>query len=110
MTSAILIVPAAHVAAADAIAAAMGWGEGRVYSIALSDQPDTGAVTHYAHRPDVSESFIATFTAAKAGTYPPGLPEALHPAIAAIEADFSDDLWGAEHLAAVLAAHGLERV
>lgn len=108
MTSAILWTPAANRAAADMIGTALGWGDAS-YTIDLS--ADGGAsVTHAACRADVSPAFIAMFAAAAGGTYPPGLPEALHPAIAAIEADFSDTLWGAEHLAAVLAAHGLERV
>ena len=113
--SAILIIPAAMKVQADAVGAAMGWGEVS-YTIALTNDPETGEVTHYAARSDVSEQLIRWVR----GLGP--LPDpAAQPVIDALIADFSPDptyegddppsvLWGRAHLDAVLAAQGLFEV
>lgn len=56
MQSAVMIVPDAHKAAADAFGESMGWGPGN-YSVPLSP---TGALpaTHWGCRANVSEGFL----------------------------------------------------
>ena len=109
--SAILIIPAALRAAANAVGESMGWGPDN-YTVPLSN--DGGeTVTHWAARTDVSEQFVRWIK----GVDP--LPDpAAQPVIDALIADFSPDpddaekpvLWGADHAAAVLAANDLVRV
>ena len=113
--SAVLIIPAALKPQADAVGQAMGWGEVS-YTIALTNDPETGEVTHYAARADVSEQFIRWVK----GVDP--LPDpSLQPVIDALITDFSPDptyegdepppvLWGREHLDAALAHMGLQLV
>ena len=110
--SAVLIIPAALKSQADAVGAAMGWGEVS-YTIALTDGTKTGEVTHYAARADVPEQFVRWIK----GVDP--LPDpAAQPVIDALIADFSPDpwaaekppLWGREHLDKVLEAMGLQGV
>ena len=107
--SAVLIIPADLKAQADAVGAAMGWGDVS-YTIPLSDDPESLEVTHWAARSDVSEQFVRWVR----GLDP--LPDpAFQPVIDALVADFSPDpedaekpvLWGRAHLAAVLAAQGM---
>ena len=107
--SAVLIIPADLKNQADAVGAAMGWGEVS-YTIPLSDDPESQEVTHWAARADVSEQFIRWVR----GQEP--LPDpAFQPVIDALIADFSPDpddpekpvLWGRGHLDAVLADQGL---
>ena len=130
-SSAILIILAALKSAADALGATMGWGEVS-YTIALTDDPETGEVTHYAARADVTLTFIYVIKLAQGAdvTVPDDLVEGVaalqaalaaapseivDPVIAALIADFSPDpedaekpvLWGRAHLDAVLAAMGL---
>ena len=110
--SAVLIIPAAMKPSADALGAAMGWGEVS-YTIPLGNGEN---VTHYAARSDVSEQFIRWVK----GLDP--LPDpAAQPIIDTLIADFSPDptvelaegatpppvLWGKEHLEAVIAEHEL---
>ena len=102
--SAVLIIPAALKAQADAVGAAMGWGEVS-YTIPLTDNPETLEVTHWAARADVSEQFVRWVT----GQDPMPDP-AFQPVIDALIADFSPDphdpdapdLWGRAHLDTVL--------
>ena len=103
--SAVLIIPAHLKTQADAVGAAMLWGDVS-YTIPLSDDPESMEVTHWAARADVSEQFIRWVR----GLDP--LPDpAFQPVIDALVADFSPDpadaekptLWGREHLDAVLA-------
>ena len=105
--SAVLIIPAALKAEADAVGALMGWGP-ESYTIPLGDGE---SVTHYAARADVGESFIGWCR----GTIP--LPDpAAQPVIDALIANFSPDpedseqqvQWGRAHLSAVILAHGLQ--
>jgi hypothetical protein len=114
MHSAVLILPLELKAAGDMIGAAMGWG-GVSYSIPVTPEGGTSP-THVGLRADVQPTFLDLIVAAKAGHYPPGLPESvIAPVIAALIADFRPDpaqsekpmLWGAEHLDAVCAEHGL---
>lgn len=116
MYSAVLILPMALKDAGDQIGAAMGWGPVS-YTIPLISE-DASEATHVGLRADVQPSFIDMIEAARQGVYPEALPEAaLRPVIEALIADFSPDpsapekpvLWGAEHLEAVCASHGLVR-
>ena len=127
--SAVLIIPAALKPAADAVGAAMGWGE-ISYTIALTDDGET--LTHYGSRPDVSSAFVYTVLLAQGAdlVVPDHLTDAVaamqsalaeapaevvDPVIAALIADFSPDpsdpekpvLWGRDHRDAVLAQHGM---
>ena len=113
--SAILIIPAALKPQADAVGQAMDWGE-ISYTIKLTDDPETGEVTHYASRADVSGQFVRWIK----GVDPLSDPAA-QPVIDALIADFSPDptyegdepppvLWGREHLDAVLLDQGLQLV
>lgn len=117
MHSAVLILPMALKNAGDQIGAAMGWGPVS-YSIPLAADGASDA-THIGLRADAQPTFIQMIAAAKQGIYPDALPEAvLRPVIEALIADFSPDpsdpekpvLWGADHLDAVCAAHGLTRL
>ena len=110
--SAILIIPAALKPQADAVGAAMDWGDVS-YTIALADDPESQEVTHWGARADVSEQFVRWIK----GVDP--LPDpSFQPIIDVLIADFSPDptyegddppsvLWGREHLDAVLAAMGM---
>lgn len=115
--SAVLIVPAALKADADALGAAMGWGP-ESYTIPLpkgAEEP-----THYGLRADVDEQFVRWIK----GLDP--LPvEGGEPVMEALIADFSPDptieeapeddetytappvLWGRKHLDAVAKREGL---
>lgn len=113
--SAILIIPAALKPAADAVGAAMGWGE-ISYTIPLASDPESSEVTHYAARADVTEQFVRWIK----GVDP--LPDpAAQPVIDALIADFTPDptyagedppatLWGRAHLESVLAKRGLHNL
>lgn len=116
MHSAVLILPMALKDAGDQIGAAMGWGPVS-YSIPLAAEGASEA-THVGLRADVQPTFIDMIVAAGQGVYPEAVPGAvLRPVIEALIADFSPDpsdpekpvLWGADHLEAVCAAHGLTR-
>ena len=109
--SAILIVPAALKAQADAIGKAMGWGDVSC-TITLGDGE---TVTHYAARADVGAQFVGWVR----GEQP--LPDAAFaPIITQIIADFSPDpepgedssptVWGKAHLDRVLETKGLYRM
>lgn len=98
MTSAVLIIPADHLKAANAFGAESGWGDG-CFSVALSPTGNAPA-THYGCRADVSQSFVAMVAK------PP--PE-LEWLAAVLDADFSE-LPGGEHWPAVLADRGLQPV
>ena len=110
--SAILIIPAALKPQADAVGQAMDWGDVS-YTIALTDDPESQEVTHYAARADVSGQFVRWIKGVD-----PLLDPAAQPVIDALIADFSPDpedaekpaLWGREHLDAVLSVHGLVQV
>jgi hypothetical protein len=56
MQSGVSIIPATELAAGDAFAAQMGWGEG-VYSVALAPS-SIGPITHYGCRADLYPSFM----------------------------------------------------
>ena len=135
--SAVLIIPAALKPQADAVGQAMEWGEVS-YTIALTNDPETGEVTHYASRTDVSAVFIYTLRLAKGDvlTVPDDLAvdvaflqaalaaapsDVVDPVIAALIADFSPDptyegddppsvLWGRAHLDAVLDNWSFRRI
>ena len=106
--SAVLIIPAAMKAQADAVGAALGWGPVS-FTIPLGDGGD---VTHYGARADVSVQFVRWIR----GHEP--LPDpAFAPVIDALIADFSPDpgaegmdtaaaLWGRAHLTDALRRHG----
>jgi hypothetical protein len=113
MHSAVLIIPAALKAHADAIGEAMGWGP-TSYTIALSAD-DGETVTHFGARADVGPGFLRLV----AGIDP--LPDTIGAQAAlvlgALIVDFSPDpahpdkpaLWGGAHFEAVCEAHGLTR-
>ena len=135
--SAILIIPAALKPQADAVGAALGWGEVS-YTIALTDDLEGQGVTHYAARADVSSVFLYVIKLAQGEdvTVPDDLVDAVaamkaavadapseivDPVIAALIADFSPDptyegddpppvLWGRAHLDKVLEAMGQQLV
>lgn len=101
MKSAVLIIPAALLPAAEAVATAMGWGSPS-YTIPLSDGSAEGA-THWGCRTRVSPVFEGLL----ADPPPlPGLPEVL----AALIVDISAVQDGRPHLEQVAAAHGLELI
>lgn len=105
--SAVLIIPAALKFQADAVGAAMGWGNVS-YTIALGDGE---IVTHWACRTDVGAQFVQWIRGAEP------LPDpAFQPVIDALAVHFSPDpddidapahLWGRVHLDYVVAQHGL---
>ena len=101
MTSAVLIIPAALRAAANAVAASQGWGPDN-YTVPLSASGMPPA-THYLCRTDVSPEFLELVA------NPPPIP-GVGVVIAALDMDLSETLWGWEHAQAVLAARGLNRV
>ena len=110
--SAVLIIPADLKPQADAVGAAMGWGE-TSYTIPIGDGEQ---ITHYGLRADVDAQFIRWIK----GVDP--IPDpAFQPVIDALIADFSPDptyegdepspvLWAREHLDAVLETMGLQLV
>lgn len=93
MTSAVLIVPADALKAANALGAVMGWGPNN-YTIRLSDNGKT--VTHWACRIDLTDDQIV---AVQDGAKEIGLT-----------VDLSESLWGADHLAEAMATRGLSLV
>ncbi len=99
MTSAIMIVPAEHLDAANAFAVGMGWGPGN-YSVPLSP---TGLdpATHWGLCATVGQGFLDLLAS------PP--PEAL-PILAVVNIGISGELIGADHFAAVTSAMGLQLV
>lgn len=116
--SAVLIIPADLKPQADAVGAAMGWGEVS-YTIPLSSDPESQEITHWGARADVDEQFIRWIR----GLDP--LPDpAFQPIVNALIFDFSPDptvaygeddpeppsLWGREHFDSALAAHGLKEM
>lgn len=109
--SAILIIPTALKPAADAIGAAMGWGD-ESYTITLSDD-DGVTLTHYALRADCDHQFIRWVRGQESLPNP-----AMQPVIDALISDFSPDpdaaekpvLWGRDHLDAVLTEVGFVRL
>ena len=96
MQSAVMIVPAAGLDAANAFGASMGWGE-RNYTVPLSA---TGAepATHWGCRADVSDGFFALLES------PPA--EAL-PVLALVQMDFRTTSDPAGHFREVIAGLGL---
>lgn len=99
MTSAVLIVPAAYVDAAEGFGQSRGWGPDN-FTVPLSSNGGA-SVTHYGCRADPTPEFIADCA-------DPG-PEAA-PLVAVMVIDFSADLWGLDHFMAVIEAHGMVRV
>jgi hypothetical protein len=117
MHSAVLILPMALKDAGDQIGAAMGWGPVS-YSIPLAAN-EASEPTHIGLRADAHTTFIDMIEAARQGSYPDGMPEALlRPVIEALIADFSPDpsdpekpvLWGADHLDDVLSKNNMVRL
>lgn len=129
MTSAVLIIPAALRAAANALGAAMGWGSDN-YTVPLSASGEAPA-TLWLCRTDVTMVFLATVLAAgydlasagletdqiagvqaalDAMEAPPAIPPGAAAVIAALDMDLSEALWGEEHTKAALASRGLSRV
>lgn len=98
MSSAVLIIPAAHLDAANAFGSASGWGDG-CFSVPLSPTGQAPA-THYGCRADVSASFVAM-----AQSPTPDLQWLAD----VMDADFADGA-GPEHWSAVLADRGLSVV
>ena len=102
MTSAVLIIPDALRADANAVAEQMGWGANN-YSVPLTSN---GAITHWGLHANTSEQFRGWVE----GTEP--LPDGLEHAqfvIDALISSFRNDLFGAGHFAVVLESHGLQR-
>lgn len=107
MHSAVLIIPAAMLAQANALGESMGWGP-ESYTVPLSTDGET--VTHYGCRADVGSLFVEWIN----GTTP--LPDpAAQPIVDALIWSFSPDpmapdapvLWGREHFDATMAQHGM---
>lgn len=96
MTSAILIVPAAALDAANALGDAMGWGP-RNYTVPLGPTR-TGPVTHWACRAEVQPGYFDLLAS------PP--PEAL-PILEVLIADYRETDNPYQHAMDVLAAHNL---
>jgi len=101
LPSAVLIIPAALRAAANAVAASQGWGPDN-YTVPLSA---TGLppATHYMCRTDVSAEFLELVA------NPPPIP-GVGAVIAALDMDLSEWPRDAEHAEAVMADRGLQRV
>ena len=109
MPSAVLIVPTAQRAKANALGEALGHGPNN-YSVALSPTGSEPA-THWGGRGEVTDDFIAMIADAAQGNPPAGLdyPLAdLAEVLGALIADFRADAAG--HFADVLAANGLQMV
>jgi hypothetical protein len=92
MKSAVIIIPEALRTQGDALGSAMGWGPVS-FTIPVGDP-----VTHYACRVDVSPAFEAMLA-----DPPDNVVAAFGPVLAALQVDLSESLWGADHLAAVVA-------
>lgn len=112
MHSAVLIIPAALHAQANAVGEAMGWGP-TSYTVPLSTDGET--VTHWGCRADVGEQFVRWIK----GVDP--LPdETAQPVVDALIADFRTDptiedddrpvLWGREHFDAVLGENQMAQI
>lgn len=109
MQSAVLIIPTAQRAKANALGEALGHGPNN-YSVALSPTGSEPA-THWGGRGEVNDEFIAMLAAAAQGNPPAGLdyPSAdVAEVIDALIADFRADMNG--HFGAVLDAQGLRMV
>ena len=109
MPSAVLIIPAALRAKANALCDALGHGPNN-YSVALSPNGSEPA-THWGGRGEVADEFIAMIAAAAQGKPPAGLDYPatdLAEVMGALIADFRADVTG--HFDAVIAANGLVTV
>ena len=109
MPSAVLIIPEAQRAKANALGEALGHGPNN-YSVALSPTGSEPA-THWGGCGEVTDDFIAMIADAAQGNPPAGLdyPLAdLAEVLGALIADFRADAAG--HFADVLEAHGLRMV
>lgn len=96
MTSAVLIIPDAYRAQAEAFGVANGWGDGN-YSVGLSAS-GTAPATHWGCRADVGAGFVAMVTN----------PAPEHAGLASVLiADFSDTLLPYDHWTQAIGAHGL---
>lgn len=78
MHSVVLIVPAAHLDAANRLAELMGWGMNS-YSVPLTSTG--GGVTHYGLHTWADDGFLAMLAGAGAGIMPPELEAAGYPAL-----------------------------
>lgn len=96
MTSAVLIVPAASLDAANALGELMGWGPCN-YTVPLGPTP-TGPVTHWGCRAEVQPGYFDLIA------NPP--PEA-RPVLAVLIADYRETDDPHQHAMDVLAAHNL---
>lgn len=94
MTSAVFIVPADALDAANALGEFMGWGPCN-YTVPLGPTP-TGPVTHWGCRAEVQPGYFDLVS------YPP--PEAL-PVLAVLIADYRDTDDPYQHAMDVLADH-----
>ena len=124
MRSAVLIIPAAHLPAINALGQARDWGPDN-YTVPLGPDAETAA-THYGARVDVTDTFLAELAGAAQGNLPAADWEALGTtaqavgaAVAALITSFDpapDSEEGAQyptpraHFQAVLEANNLVRV
>jgi hypothetical protein len=99
MTSAVLILPAAYLAAGNALGEAMGWGAGN-YSVPLSPT-GTAPATHYGCRAEVGPGFLALMA---------DPPDEAMPVLAVLTADLRETGDGYGHWSDVLASLGLQSV
>lgn len=113
--SLVAIVPAAHVAAINALGPLMGRGASE-YSVALS-ATGVAPATHYGLRAWAGEATRTQFTALQASpalapAVPGHMPAAITAAIAAVVLDWRADTpgAGAQHWVDVLAARGLKDI
>ena len=109
MPSAVLIIPTAQRAKANALGEALGHGPNN-YSVALSPTGSEPA-THWGGRGEVIDEFIAMIAAAAQGNPHAGLdyPAAdLAEVLGVLITDFRDDMVG--HFDAVLSAHDLKMI
>lgn len=99
MTSAVLIIPDAYRAQAEAFGVANGWGDGN-YSVGLSAS-GTAPATHWGCRADVGAGFVAMVAT----------PAPEHAALASVlMAHFSDVLSPYDHWVQAIAVKGLRIV
>ncbi len=94
MTSAVFIIPAAHVDAGNALGEAMGWGAG-CFSVPLTDG---NGVSHYGCRADVTSAFVALLA---------NPPTEAEPVLAVLVSDLRDTDAPRQHWLDVLEAQGL---
>jgi hypothetical protein len=95
MTSAVLIIPALYLEAANQLGKTMGWGDGN-YTVPLT--MDGKTVSHYGCRADVQQGFMDLMA---------NPPKEAAPILAVLVSDFRETSDGFGHWSEVLASQKL---